>query len=143
MVLASAAISSQVRTISERLAPLLRRSLLCRFAAGRTSQVSSAASTRCAASSNWAFDRGTNSKGRVQIEKGILHVGVAVPTGAGEAFEATSRLLQSMIARVAEDAIRLNAQRAQRNLPPYPLLHTAWTLRECHGVSDPIAHNFH
>ena len=56
---------------------------------------------------------------------------LTLPTGAGEAYESSTRLLQTLLARVQEDVVALNAERGCLRLPPYPLLHTAWTLREC------------
>ncbi|TKA53845.1 hypothetical protein B0A53_03635 [Rhodotorula sp. CCFEE 5036] len=59
---------------------------------------------------------------------GIVHVVLTLPTGAGEAYESSTRLLQTLLARVQEDVVALNAERDCMRLPPYPLLHTAWTL---------------
>lgn len=61
---------------------------------------------------------------------------LTLPTGAGEAYESSTRLLQTLLARVQEDVVALNAERNRMRLPPYPLLHTAWTLRKCHATTD-------
>lgn len=68
-----------------------------------------------------------------QLISGIVHVVLTLPTGAGDAYESSTRLLQTLLARVQEDVIALNADRDCMRLPPYPLLHTAWTLRERRG----------
>ncbi|GAA5906035.1 uncharacterized protein JCM6883_002530 [Sporobolomyces salmoneus] len=63
-----------------------------------------------------------------ELEDGILHLALTVPTGAGEAYEATTRLLQTLIARAHDELAETNAERARQNLPPYPPLTTAWTM---------------
>jgi hypothetical protein len=72
---------------------------------------------------------------RRQLISGIVHVVLTLPTGAGEAYESSTRLLQTLLARVQEDVVALNAERDCMRLPPYPLLHTAWTLRECRAAT--------
>lgn len=64
---------------------------------------------------------------------------LTLPTGAGEAYESSTRLLQTLLARVQEDVVALNAERDCMRLPPYPLLHTAWTMRERRAG---IAHSY-
>ena len=70
-----------------------------------------------------------------QLISGIVHVVLTLPTGAGEAYESSTRLLQTLLARIQEDVVALNAERDCMRLPPYPLLHTAWTLRECRATT--------
>ncbi|GAA5926356.1 uncharacterized protein JCM15063_000254 [Sporobolomyces koalae] len=62
------------------------------------------------------------------LRDGVLHLALTVPTGAGEAYDATSRLLQTLIARAHNDLAAMNAERISRSLPPYPPLTQAWTM---------------
>ncbi|GAA6013706.1 hypothetical protein JCM11491_005065 [Sporobolomyces phaffii] len=62
------------------------------------------------------------------LEDGILHVALTVPTGAGEAYDATTRLLQTLIARAHDDLVAMNADRVVHNMSPYPPLTQAWTM---------------
>ncbi|GAA5951511.1 hypothetical protein JCM3765_005957 [Sporobolomyces pararoseus] len=62
------------------------------------------------------------------LEDGVLHVALTVPTGAGEAYDATSRLLQTLIARAYDDLEAMNAERVAQNIAPYPPLTQAWTM---------------
>ncbi|KAL7342815.1 putative microtubule-associated protein [Rhodotorula toruloides] len=63
-----------------------------------------------------------------ELERGILHVVTTLPTGAGEAYDASTRLLQTLVARVHEDTHALNQQRASMQLAPYPAVTVAWTM---------------
>ncbi|EGU10947.1 putative Microtubule-associated protein [Rhodotorula toruloides ATCC 204091] len=63
-----------------------------------------------------------------ELERGILHVVTTLPTGAGEAYDASTRLLQTLVARVHEDTHMLNEQRASMQLAPYPTVTVAWTM---------------
>lgn len=65
-----------------------------------------------------------------QRDKGILHVALTMPTGAGEAYDATTRLMQTLLAKIAADVVVSNSERARAGLPPQPLLHTVWTMRK-------------
>jgi hypothetical protein len=94
----------------------------------------------------------------IQLEDGVLHVVLTVPTGAGssrslpcrkrktvaltlclpahsgEAYDATTRLLQTLIARAHDELQAMNAERALHNLPAYPPLTQAWTMRKSRHV---------
>ncbi|GAA6039210.1 hypothetical protein JCM8097_000471 [Rhodosporidiobolus ruineniae] len=59
---------------------------------------------------------------------GTLHIGITLPTGAGEAYEASTRLMQTLIARVHEDLAATNAHRAGMGLQAHPLVTMAWTM---------------
>ncbi|GEM11040.1 microtubule-associated protein [Rhodotorula toruloides] len=63
-----------------------------------------------------------------ELERGILHVVTTLPTGAGEAYDASTRLLQTLVARVHEDTHMLNRRRASIQLAPYPAVTVAWTM---------------
>ncbi|GAA5985454.1 hypothetical protein JCM10908_006983 [Rhodotorula pacifica] len=63
------------------------------------------------------------------LTSGIVHIITTLPIGAGESYEASTRLLQHLLARVQEDLVTLNAEREGMQLPAYPLLHTAWNLQ--------------
>ncbi|BGP58265.1 hypothetical protein JCM8202v2_005926 [Rhodotorula sphaerocarpa] len=66
--------------------------------------------------------------GEYERDKGILHVALTIPTGAGEAYDATTRLMQTLLAKIAADVVVSNSERARAGLPPQPLLHTVWTM---------------
>jgi len=52
-----------------------------------------------------------------------------MPTGAGESYDASTRLMQTLVARVHDDLAATNAHRAALQLPLYPPMTTAWTMR--------------
>lgn len=58
----------------------------------------------------------------------MLHVTITLPTGAGESYDASTRLMQTLVARVHEDVAAINADRALKQLAPYPPCTTAWTM---------------
>ncbi|GAA5863665.1 hypothetical protein JCM8547_003686 [Rhodosporidiobolus lusitaniae] len=62
------------------------------------------------------------------LDSGYLHVALTLPTGAGEAYEASTRLLQTLIARVHEDLAATNVHRQQASMPLYPVVTMAWTM---------------
>ncbi|GAA6017715.1 hypothetical protein JCM10207_000473 [Rhodosporidiobolus poonsookiae] len=62
------------------------------------------------------------------LNAGILHVALTLPTGAGESYDASTRLLQTLVARVHEDLNGTNAHRAHMGLPAYPMVSTAWQM---------------
>ncbi|GAA5892777.1 hypothetical protein JCM6882_000577 [Rhodosporidiobolus microsporus] len=66
--------------------------------------------------------------GELDLDAGILHVAITLPTGAGEAYDASTRLLQTLIARVHDDLAATNMHRAQMGLPAYPPCTMAWTM---------------
>ncbi|GAA5929634.1 hypothetical protein JCM3775_006504 [Rhodotorula graminis] len=64
----------------------------------------------------------------LDLNVGNLHVAITLPTGAGESYDASTRLLQTLVARVHEDLAATNAHRTAMQLPRYPPLTTAWTM---------------
>ncbi|GAA5820923.1 hypothetical protein JCM11251_001879 [Rhodosporidiobolus azoricus] len=66
--------------------------------------------------------------GELELDTGILHVAITLPTGAGEAYDASTRLLQTLVASVHDDLAQTNAHRAQAGLPAYPECTMAWTM---------------
>ncbi|GAA5823192.1 hypothetical protein JCM3770_004308 [Rhodotorula araucariae] len=64
----------------------------------------------------------------LDLNWGFLHVALTLPTGAGESYDASTRLMQTLVARVHEDLAATNAHRATMQLPLYPPLTTAWTM---------------
>ncbi|GAA6063693.1 hypothetical protein JCM10212_000272 [Sporobolomyces blumeae] len=62
------------------------------------------------------------------LEFGTLHLALTLPTGAGEAYDATTRLQQTLIGRVFDDLEATNAHRVAQGLQPYPPLSEAWTM---------------
>lgn len=91
--------------------------------------------------SHFAFSTSAH-RSLVQLERGILHVVTTLPTGAGEAYDASTRLLQTLVARVHEDTHALNQQRTSMQLAPYPTVTIAWTMRTSQGfVAKPCEAN--
>ncbi|GJN94397.1 hypothetical protein Rhopal_007477-T1 [Rhodotorula paludigena] len=64
----------------------------------------------------------------LDLEWGMLYVTITLPTGAGESYDASTRLMQTLVARVHEDVAAINADRALKQLAPYPPCTTAWTM---------------
>ncbi|GAA5845230.1 hypothetical protein JCM9279_004811 [Rhodotorula babjevae] len=64
----------------------------------------------------------------LDLNVGNLHVALTLPTGAGESYDASTRLMQTLVARVHDDLAATNAHRTAMQLPRYPLLTTAWTM---------------
>ncbi|GAA5904317.1 hypothetical protein JCM8208_006834 [Rhodotorula glutinis] len=64
----------------------------------------------------------------LDLNLGNLHVAITLPTGAGESYDASTRLMQTLVARVHEDLAATNAHRTAMQLPRYPPLTTAWTM---------------
>ncbi|BGP51716.1 hypothetical protein JCM10450v2_007666 [Rhodotorula kratochvilovae] len=64
----------------------------------------------------------------LDLNWGSLHVAITLPTGAGESYDASTRLMQTLVARVHEDLAATNAHRATMQLPLYPSVTTAWTM---------------
>ncbi|BGP20144.1 hypothetical protein JCM10213_000771 [Rhodosporidiobolus nylandii] len=59
---------------------------------------------------------------------GQLHIALTLPTGAGESYDASTRLLQTLVARVHDDLKSTNAHRSLMGLQPHPELKMMWTM---------------
>ncbi|SCV68195.1 BQ2448_316 [Microbotryum intermedium] len=74
---------------------------------------------------------------------GSCYITVTMPTGTGEGYDATSRLMHSLFRHIQNDIASINAMRARQSEPLLPLLKHAWTLhfekRESRVMNRPDA----
>ncbi|SCZ89968.1 BZ3500_MvSof-1268-A1-R1_Chr1-3g01696 [Microbotryum saponariae] len=74
---------------------------------------------------------------------GSCYITVTVPTGTGEGYDATSRLMHSLFRHIQNDIASINTVRGRQNEPLLPLLKHAWTLhfekRESRVMNRPDA----
>ncbi|SGY17923.1 BQ5605_C015g07929 [Microbotryum silenes-dioicae] len=74
---------------------------------------------------------------------GSCYITVTMPTGTGESYDATSRLMHSLFRHIQNDIASINIVRGRQNEPLLPLLKHAWTLhfekRESRVMNRPEA----